>query len=104
VTHFDLDTTAIAPPTRTRTTRNVSLESKPWMYVSQRSAAVFTDTPGFFYAVGYINCDTGNDWLQTSHFIVRAAEYNADGDGRPIPVAQVPHADLGGPGLIDRPG
>jgi hypothetical protein len=57
------------------------------MYVSQRSAAVFTDTPGFFYAVGYINCDTGNDWLQTSHFIVRAAEYNADGDGRPIPVA-----------------
>lgn len=87
VTHFDLDTTAIAPPTRTRTTRNVSLESKPWMYVSQRSAAVFTDTPGFFYAVGYINCDTGNDWLQTAHFIVRAAEYNADGDGRPIPVA-----------------
>lgn len=87
ITHFDLDTTAIGPPTRTRTTPNVSLESKPWMYVSQRSAAVFTDAPGFFFAAGYINCDVGNDWLQTSHFIVRAAEYNADGDGRPIPVA-----------------
>ncbi len=92
ITHFNIDAAALAAPARTVTTPNISLESKPWTYVSQRNAALpSASTPGFFFAVGYINCNTGNDWLQSSHYIVRAAESGAepavDGDGRPIPVA-----------------
>jgi len=88
IAHFNVSTDALGGASTPRVTPNVSLESKPWMYRTRRNAeSLGSSTPAFFFAAGYINRNTGNDWLQTSHFIVRAAEHNRDGDGRPIPVA-----------------
>lgn len=90
VHHARIRTSSLAAVTSTRT-RGLTLESKPWKYASQRSAALFTETAMFFCCAGYINRGAGNDWLQTCHYVLRFEDSGSDYEGRPIPVATLSH-------------
>lgn len=93
VVHWEMDTTALAAVGRTET-YNVTLESKPWKYDSQRSAALFTGTRMYFACLGFISrtsypglTPADEDWNRTAHYVARFEGSGSDYDGRPIPVA-----------------
>ena len=70
-----------------RTTRNVSLQSRPWRYTSP--SRLDTDTPMFFAVLGYQDARPGSEWLQSSHYVVRYEGPASPHYGRPIPVGSL---------------
>lgn len=84
--HFELDVAALGVAT-VETTPNTTLQSKPWSYVSARS--VSSSFPQMFAVLGYQDAQVDREWQQSNHYVARYERGGANGDGRPMLVANL---------------